>query len=121
MIAPGPANGLERRLHLYFPGWFPMPFVPLHLDTPLVQTAPGYSASGKSLWLKLDALQPSGSFKLRGVGRLCQYEVENGAREIFCASGGNAGIAAAYAGRALDVPVTIVVPETTAADVRQTI
>ncbi|MGO8654521.1 serine dehydratase, partial [Rhizobium ruizarguesonis] len=39
----------------YFPGWFPMPFVPLHLDTPLVQTAPGYSASGKPLWLKLDA------------------------------------------------------------------
>ncbi|MGR9213721.1 pyridoxal-phosphate dependent enzyme [Rhizobium leguminosarum] len=98
-----------------------MPFAPLHLDTPLVQTAPGYSVSGKPLWLKLDALQPSGSFKLRGVGRLCQHEVENGAREIFCASGGNAGIAAAYAGRALGVPVTIVVPETTAADVRQTI
>lgn len=92
-----------------------MPLAPLHLDTPLVQTAPGYSASGKPLWLKLDALQPSGSFKLRGVGRLCQYEVENGAHEIFCASGGNAGIAAAYAGRALGVP------ETTAADIRQTI
>ncbi|MDC9810478.1 pyridoxal-phosphate dependent enzyme [Rhizobium binxianense] len=98
-----------------------MSFASLHLDTPLVQTAPGYSASGKPLWLKLDALQPSGSFKLRGVGRLCRHEVENGAREIFCASGGNAGIAAAYAGRGLGVPVTIVVPETTAADVRQTI
>ncbi|AGS23917.1 pyridoxal-phosphate dependent enzyme [Rhizobium etli] len=93
----------------------------LHLDTPLAQTSPRYSASGKALWLKLDALQPSGSFKLRGVGRLCQHEVENGAREIFCASGGNAGIAAAHAGRALGVPVTIVVPETTAVDVRQTI
>jgi L-serine/L-threonine ammonia-lyase len=56
-----------------------------------------------------------------GVGRLCQHEVENGAREIFCASGGNAGIAAAYAGRALGIPVTIVVPETTAEDVRQSI
>ncbi|ARQ12203.1 pyridoxal phosphate-dependent serine/threonine dehydratase protein [Rhizobium etli] len=93
----------------------------LHLDTPLAQTSPRYSASGKALWLKLDALQPSGSFKLRGVGRLCQHEVENGAREIFCASGGNAGIAAAHAGRALGVPVTIVVPETTAVDVRQAI
>src|ERR1700754_1115046 len=98
-----------------------MPASPLHLDTPLLQSAANYSASGKPLWLKLDALQPSGSFKLRGVGRLCQREVENGAREIFCASGGNAGIAAAFAGRALGVPVTIVVPETTSEEVRQSI
>ncbi len=98
-----------------------MPSAPLHLDTPLFRTSADYSASNKPLWLKLDALQPSGSFKLRGVGRLCQHEIENGAREIFCASGGNAGIAAAYAGRALGIPVTIVVPETTSAEVRRSI
>jgi L-serine/L-threonine ammonia-lyase len=98
-----------------------MASAPLHLDTPLFRTTPGYSSSGKPLWLKLDALQPAGSFKLRGVGRLCQHEVENGAEEIFCASGGNAGFAAAHAGRALGVPVTIVVPETTSREVRQSI
>jgi L-serine/L-threonine ammonia-lyase len=98
-----------------------MPSSFLHIDTPLFRSPASYSASGKSLWLKLDALQPAGSFKLRGVGRLCQHEVENGAREIFCASGGNAGIAAAYAGRALGVPVTIVVPETTSQEVRRSI
>lgn len=98
-----------------------IPTPALHLDTPLFRTTSAYSASNRPLWLKLDALQPSGSFKLRGVGRLCQHEVENGAREIFCASGGNAGIAAAYAGRALGVPVTIVVPETTLPEVRQLI
>jgi L-serine/L-threonine ammonia-lyase len=98
-----------------------MPPPALHLDTPLFRSAADYSLSGKPLWLKFDALQPCGSFKLRGVGLLCQHEVENGAREIFCASGGNAGIAAAYAGRALGVPVTIVVPETTSAEVRQSI
>jgi L-serine/L-threonine ammonia-lyase len=98
-----------------------MPAAPLHLDTPLFRTTASYSASNRPLWLKLDALQPAGSFKLRGVGRLCQHEVENGAREIFCASGGNAGIAAAHAGRALGVPVTIVVPETTSEEVRQSI
>jgi L-serine/L-threonine ammonia-lyase len=98
-----------------------MPAAPLHIDTPLYRTTAGYSASNRPLWLKLDALQPAGSFKLRGVGRLCQHEVENGAREIFCASGGNAGIAAAYAGRALGVPVTIVVPETTSEEVRRSI
>jgi L-serine/L-threonine ammonia-lyase len=99
----------------------PMPAAPLHLDTPLFQTSADYSAANRPLWLKLDALQPAGSFKLRGVGRLCQHEVENGAKEIFCASGGNAGIAAAYAGRALGVPVTIVVPETTSEEVRRSI
>ncbi|WP_112942700.1 MULTISPECIES: pyridoxal-phosphate dependent enzyme [unclassified Rhizobium] len=98
-----------------------MPAAPLHLDTPLFQTSADYSAANRPLWLKLDALQPAGSFKLRGVGRLCQHEVENGAKEIFCASGGNAGIAAAYAGRALGVPVTIVVPETTSEEVRRSI
>jgi L-serine/L-threonine ammonia-lyase len=83
-----------------------------------LRTAADYSASGVPLWLKLDALQPSGSFKLRGVGLLCQQEVAKGAGEIFCASGGNAGIAAAVAGRSLGVPVTIVVPETTSMEVR---
>ncbi|MBB3964356.1 pyridoxal-phosphate dependent enzyme [Rhizobium metallidurans] len=98
-----------------------MPAAPLHLDTPLFLTSADYSAASRPLWLKLDALQPAGSFKLRGVGRLCQHEVENGAKEIFCASGGNAGIAAAYAGRALGVPVTIVVPQTTSEEVRRSI
>lgn len=95
-----------------------MPLSPLHIQTPLLRTAADYSASGVPLWLKLDALQPSGSFKLRGVGLLCQHEVAKGAKEIFCASGGNAGIAAAVAGKALGVPVTIVVPETTSNEVR---
>ena len=90
----------------------------LHLETPLLETSPAYSASGRPLLLKMEALQPSGSFKLRGIGRLCEAEVAAGARAIYCASGGNAGIAAAHAGRALGVPVTIVVPETTGGDVR---
>ncbi|MFN6942869.1 MAG: pyridoxal-phosphate dependent enzyme, partial [Parvibaculum sp.] len=78
-----------------------MPLSPLHIETPLLRTSADYSKSGLPLWLKLDALQPSGSFKLRGVGLLCQHEVAKGAKEIFCASGGNAGIAAAVAGKAL--------------------
>lgn len=90
----------------------------LHIETPLLKTGADYSAAGRPLLLKMEALQPSGSFKLRGIGRLCEAEVARGARAIYCASGGNAGIAAAHAGRALGVPVTIVVPETTGPDVR---
>lgn len=98
-----------------------MPPHPLHLETPLLQTSPAYSRAGKPLLLKMEALQPSGSFKMRGIGRLCQHAVSDGAQAIYCASGGNAGIAAAFAGRALGVPVTIVVPETTGPDVRERI
>jgi len=90
---------------------------PLHLNTPLLRAAPG-QFSHPEVWLKMDALQPSGSFKLRGVGRLVQRAAQDGAREIVCASGGNAGFAAAYAGQALGLKVTIVLPETSAAAVQ---
>ncbi|MGL4576450.1 MAG: pyridoxal-phosphate dependent enzyme [Burkholderiaceae bacterium] len=90
----------------------------MHLDTPLLRADAHYAACAKPVWLKMDALQPCGSFKLRGVGRLCTHAVERGAKAIVCASGGNAGFAAAYAGKVLGVPVTIVVPQTTSAEVR---
>jgi L-serine/L-threonine ammonia-lyase len=93
----------------------------MHLDTPLLRTDAHYAACAKPVWLKMDALQPAGSFKLRGVGRLCVHEIKNGAQAIVCASGGNAGFAAAYAGAQLGVPTTVVVPESTGADVQQRI
>ena len=93
----------------------------LHQHTPVWAAPAQYSAAGKPLWLKMDALQASGSFKLRGVGRLCAHEVAQGAKAIVCASGGNAGFAAAYCGAQLGVAVTIVVPHTTALQTRQAI
>ena len=86
--------------------------MPLHVVTPLVESRPLSVACGRSIWLKLDALQPSGSFKLRGIGAACEAHLERGARRFVSSSGGNAGLAAAYAGRRLGVPVTVVVPET---------
>lgn len=68
---------------------------------------------GGPVLLKMEALQPSGSFKLRGVGRLCQEAAAGGARSLVASSGGNAGLAAAYAGRKLGLPTTVVVPKTT--------
>jgi L-serine/L-threonine ammonia-lyase len=96
------------------------PLAPLHIETPLLAAAPGRGGIGEA-WFKLDALQPSGSFKLRGVGRLCQQAAREGASAIVCASGGNAGYAAAYAGRRLGLPVTIIVPETTSEEARSAI
>ena len=86
---------------------------PLHIETPLFESRPLSIHAGRSVWLKLDALQPPGSFKIRGIGFACQEYVRRGASRLISSSGGNAGIAVAYAGRHLSVPVLIVVPETT--------
>lgn len=90
----------------------------MHINTPLLVTDPSFSAAGRPLFLKMDALQPSGSFKMRGIGHFCRDAVEKGATGIVCASGGNAGIAAALAARTLGVPATVFVPDSTTADVR---
>ncbi|WP_248919537.1 pyridoxal-phosphate dependent enzyme [Pseudomonas entomophila] len=87
--------------------------MPLHIATPLIESRPLSLAAGRPVWLKLEALQPCGSFKLRGVGHACETHHAQGARHFVSSSGGNAGLAVAYAGRKLGVPVTVVVPETT--------
>jgi L-serine/L-threonine ammonia-lyase len=94
---------------------------PLHIDTPLLRAPPELVGAGRTVWLKMDALQPSASFKMRGVSHLVQRRVADGARAVVCASGGNAGVAAALAARACGVPVTIVVPSSTGAGVREAI
>jgi L-serine/L-threonine ammonia-lyase len=95
--------------------------LPLHIHTPAVPAPASYSRAGRALIFKLDALQPCGSFKMRGIGAAAERAVERGARELVCPSGGNAGFAAAHAGARLNVPTRIVVPETTMASVRDRI
>ena len=87
----------------------------IHVVTPLWES-PSLSASmGAPVYLKMEALQPVGSFKARGIGLACQDSWEAGASRLVCASAGNAGYAVAYAGRKIGVPVTVVVPKTTPA------
>lgn len=86
--------------------------MPIHIQTPLIESD-AFSTPDQRIWLKLEALQPSGSFKLRGVGHACEVHAERGAHRLLSSSGGNAGLAVAYAGRQLGLPVVVVVPETT--------
>ncbi len=95
--------------------------MPLHLQTPLLHSRPLSLRTGKNVWLKLDALQPVGSFKLRGIGAACEAHAAAGKTRFVSSSGGNAGIAVAYAGRQLGIPVTVVVPETATAHARRLI
>ncbi|WP_439502312.1 pyridoxal-phosphate dependent enzyme [Aminobacter ciceronei] len=86
--------------------------MPLHINTPLLESRPLSLAAGRSIWLKMDALQPPGSFKIRGIGAACEHHAKAGKRRFVSSSGGNAGIAVAYAGRRLGMPVSVFVPET---------
>lgn len=92
----------------------------LHIETPLIESG-ALAGPTRQVWLKMDALQPPGSFKIRGIGYACEEYVRRGARRFISSSGGNAGIAAAYAGRRLGVPVVVVVPETSSARARELI
>lgn len=85
----------------------------LHVITPTIRSTAFSQRAGLDVFLKLENVQPCGSFKLRGVGHACSALHAQGARRFVSSSGGNAGYAVAYAGRKLGVPVTVVVPETT--------
>ena len=85
----------------------------LHIETPLLESRSLSALSGKAIWLKMETSQPPGSFKIRGIGLACEEYARRGATRFISSSGGNAGIAVAYAGRHLRIPVTVVVPETT--------
>lgn len=85
----------------------------IHIATPLIESRALSQRLQKSVWLKMEALQPSGSFKARGIGHACSVYQQRGAQRFISSSGGNAGLAVAYAGRKLGVPVLVVVPETT--------
>jgi L-serine/L-threonine ammonia-lyase len=77
--------------------------------------------AGRRVGLKLDNLQPARSFKLRGIGKLCQHHAALGVERFVCSSAGNAGYAVAWAGQALGIPVTVVVPRCTPEFVRRRI
>ncbi|KAK2507861.1 hypothetical protein MC885_001353 [Smutsia gigantea] len=88
---------------------------PLHVKTPIRDSMTLSQVAGTRVYLKIDSAQPSGSFKIRGIGHLCKRWAEQGCEHFVCSSAGNAGMAAAYAARKLGIPATIIVPNTTPA------
>ncbi|GAB7359213.1 hypothetical protein MBLNU230_g5872t1 [Neophaeotheca triangularis] len=86
-------------------------------ETPLVESTKLSKAAGCRIHLKLDLLQPSGSFKSRGIGQLMLTRLANSPTperiHFYSSSGGNAGLACVTAARALNRPATVCVPLTT--------
>ncbi|XP_030192722.1 serine dehydratase-like isoform X2 [Lynx canadensis] len=84
-----------------------------HVVTPLLESRALSQVAGTTVFLKCENVRPAGSFRIRAIGHFCQEAVKSGCRHLVCSSGGNAGIAAAYAARKLGIPATIVLPEGT--------
>ena len=79
-------------------------------DTPLVYACEVSERVGARVWLKLEGLNPTGSFKDRGMTAAVSAAVRDGADAVICASTGNtAASAAAYAARA-GITCAVVVP-----------
>ncbi|RQP11499.1 MAG: threonine synthase [Microbacteriaceae bacterium] len=79
--------------------------------TPLIP-APALSArTGAKVWVKFEGMNPTGSFKDRGMTMAVSKAVEHGAKAIICASTGNTSAsAAAYATHA-GITAAVLVPE----------
>lgn len=91
----------------------------LHVSVPLFEDIETSQRLGKAVLLKMDCYQPTGSFKIRGMGALCEQAAARGISKVVSSSGGNAGYSAAYAGRKLGLEVVVVVPSTTPATTRE--
>jgi len=79
--------------------------------TPLIP-APALSArTGATVWVKFEGMNPTGSFKDRGMTMAVSKAVEHGAKAVICASTGNTSAsAAAYATHA-GIKAAVLVPE----------
>ncbi len=78
--------------------------------TPLLRLP--LEGDGSEIWLKLENLQPIGSFKIRGaVNAIAAAKPEALAQGVFTASAGNMAQGVAWAARKLNLPCAVVVPD----------
>jgi threonine dehydratase len=84
------------------------------IRTPLLKL--NAEVAGASIYLKLENLQPLGSFKIRAaVNVLKNIQLECLERGVLTASAGNFGLGITFAAREIGARVTVIVPEASAA------
>ena len=97
-------------------------FLPISENTPIVSLSEGNTpliraarlaktiAPGIDLYLKFEGVNPTGSFKDRGMTMAISKAVENGARAVMCASTGNTSASAAAYGARAGLAVYVLIP-----------
>jgi len=84
------------------------------VHTPLVHSRTLSAITGADVWLKLENLQYTASFKDRGsLNRLLQLNDDERARGVLAVSAGNHAQGVAYHAGRLGIPATIVMPRFT--------
>jgi threonine dehydratase len=81
--------------------------------TPLVPAPALGRRTGADVWLKLESLQRTGSFKLRGAAARLAAMAQAGQRRAIAASAGNHGLGVALAARTFEVDATVLVSSQT--------
>jgi threonine dehydratase len=86
---------------------------PYHPETPLIRSELLSLEFDADVWLKNETVTPIGCFKLRGaLTDVLRAKERNGhLSRLVTSSSGNHGQGVAYAGRLLDIPVTIFLPQ----------
>lgn len=85
---------------------------PYVLETPLVHSLAFSQATGAKVWLKLENLQHTGSFKVRGaLNKLVSLSPEQLAKGVVAASSGNHGAGVAWGLAKLGAKGVVFVPE----------
>ncbi len=94
-------SGLINHYQEYLPVTSKTPVVTLHEgNTPLIPAQSLSEITGLQVFLKYEGLNPTGSFKDRGMTMAISKAHEKGAKVVMCASTGNTSAsAAAYAAR----------------------
>ena len=97
-------RGVIRKYQKHLPGSDDTPIVSLHEgNTPLIRVPNFVKSIGGEfeLYLKCEGLNPTASFKDRGMTVAVSKALERGAQVVMCASTGNTSAsAAAYSARA---------------------
>jgi len=97
-------------------------FLPVSANTPVITLGEGNTpliraarlakkiAPGIDLYLKYEGVNPTGSFKDRGMTMAISKALENGAKAVMCASTGNTSASAAAYGARAGLSVYVLIP-----------
>lgn len=114
MTTVQPWPGLVSFYRSYLPVTDKTPFISLNEgNTPLIklQSLPAMNGIDADWYVKFEGLNPTGSFKDRGMCMAISKAAEDGAKVVMCASTGNtSAAAAAYAVRA-GMGCAVIIPE----------
>jgi len=115
VTSPSPSGvwpGVIEAYREFLPVTPSMPVVTLlEGGTPLLEAPRLSQRVGARVWLKLEGLNPTGSFKDRGMTLAISKAAHDGAKAVVCASTGNtSAAAAAYASRA-GLTSAVLIPE----------